>query len=101
MTKSIRNRVDLEGCEGTRSQPTSEKPNLDGDWINFYLLIILYIIQGIPVGLSGALPIILQSKKMVTYEDQVSWNHIQMYINNFRAVAYQRGFSMVRLGKYI
>lgn len=72
MTKSIRNRVDLEGCEGTCSKPTSEKPNLDGDWFNFYLLIILYIIQGIPVGLSGALPIILQSKKMVTYEDQVS-----------------------------
>ncbi|CAI6366795.1 unnamed protein product [Macrosiphum euphorbiae] len=74
MTKSIRNRVDLEGCEGTCSKPTSEKPNLDGDWFNFYLLIILYIIQGIPVGLSGALPIILQSKKMVTYEDQAAFS---------------------------
>lgn len=73
MTKSIRNPVDLEECEGTR-KPTSEKPNLDGDWINFYLLIILYIVQGIPIGLCGALPIILQSKKMVTYEDQAAFS---------------------------
>jgi len=75
MTKSIRNRVDLEEFEGTL-KATSEKPNLDGDWLNFYMLIILYIIQGFPIGLSGALPIILQSKKMVTYEDQVSLNYI-------------------------
>ncbi|XP_022174745.1 acetyl-coenzyme A transporter 1-like [Myzus persicae] len=73
MTRSIRNRVDLEGCEGTRKS-TSEKPNLAGDWLNFYLLIILYIIQGFPIGLSGALPIILQSKKMVTYEDQAAFS---------------------------
>jgi len=83
MTKSIKNRVDLEECKET-SKPISEKPNLDGDRLNFYLLIILYIIQGFPVGLSGALPIILQSKKMVTYEDQVSWNYILIVcINNF------------------
>lgn len=83
MTKSIRNRVDLEECEET-CKHTSEKPNLDGDRLNFYLLIILYIIQGFPVGLSGVLPIILQSKKMVTYEDQVGWNYIYFNcINNF------------------
>jgi len=50
----------------------AEKPNLDGDWLNLFLLIILYTIQGFPVGVSTALPLILQSKKMVTYEDQVS-----------------------------
>lgn len=72
----MKNQVDLEDRAGTCSNPTAEKPNLDGDWLNFYLLIILYIIQGFPVGLSGALPIILQSKKMVTYEDQVSCNYI-------------------------
>lgn len=83
MTKSIRNRVDLEECEET-CKPTSEKPNLDGDRLNVYLLIILYIIQGFPIGLCGALPIILQSKTMVTYEDQVSWNYIYINsINNF------------------
>jgi len=74
MTESNRNRVDRDGCEGT-CKSTFKKPNLNGDRLNFYLLIILYIIQGIPVGLSGALPIILQSKKMMTYEDQVSFNN--------------------------
>lgn len=75
MPESIRSRVDRDEFEGTHKS-TLEKPNLNGDRLNFYLLIILYIIQGIPVGLSGALPIILQSKKMVTYEDQVSLNYI-------------------------
>lgn len=75
MSKSIRSRVDQNEFEGTHKS-TFEKPNLNGDRLNFYLLIILYVIQGIPIGLSGALPIILQSKKMVTYEDQVSLYYI-------------------------
>lgn len=54
------------------SSYTSEKPNLNGDWLNFFLLIMLYIIQGFPVGLTLAISNILQSKKLVTYEDQVS-----------------------------
>lgn len=58
-----------------RSKTTSEKPNLnDGDWLNFYLLIMLYTIQGFPIGLSFALSTILQEKKMITYSEQVSWN---------------------------
>jgi len=75
MPELIRSRVDRHEFEDTHKS-TLEKPNLNGDRLNFYLLIILYIIQGIPVGLSGALPIILQSKKIVTYEDQVSLNYI-------------------------
>ncbi|CAI6347969.1 unnamed protein product [Macrosiphum euphorbiae] len=51
-----------------------EKPNLDGDRLNLFLLIILYTIQGFPVGVSTALPLILQSKKMVTYEDQAAFS---------------------------
>lgn len=57
----------------------SDVPNLNGDWLNFYLLILLYIIQGFPLGLSGAFPIILQSKKLVTYEEQVSINVTYIY----------------------
>lgn len=52
----------------------SEKPNLDGDRLNIFLLILLYIIQGFPVGVSTALPLILQSKEMVTYEDQAAFS---------------------------
>jgi len=53
----------------------STKPNLKGDRPNLFLLILLYIMQGIPFGFSiSALPIILQSKKVVTYGEQVIYN---------------------------
>lgn len=51
----------------------SDNSNLDGDRSNFCLLLTLYMVQGFPIGLSNALPIILQSKKSVTYGDQVSY----------------------------
>lgn len=50
------------------------KPNLKGDWPNFFLLLLLYTIQGLPLGISAALPLIFQSKKAVTYKDQVNQN---------------------------
>jgi len=49
-----------------------EKPNLKGDWLNFFLLLLLYTMQGIPFGLPLAMPIILQSNKNVSYNDQVN-----------------------------
>ncbi|KAE9541116.1 hypothetical protein AGLY_004361 [Aphis glycines] len=52
------------------SQSLPVKSNLKGDWLNFFLLILLYTIQGLPLGLAIALPIIFQSKKMVTYKEQ-------------------------------
>jgi len=51
---------------------SSEKPNLKGDWLNFFLLLLLYTMQGIQYGLSMAMPIILQSHKNVSYKDQVN-----------------------------
>ncbi|XP_060877595.1 acetyl-coenzyme A transporter 1-like isoform X2 [Metopolophium dirhodum] len=57
---------------------SAKKPNLKGDWLNFFLLLLLYTMQGIPFGLALVMPIILQSKKNVSYKDQaifslVSW----------------------------
>jgi len=71
MTTSSTNRK-VRGIDAPSRERTSEKPSLDGDWLNFCLLVMLYVIQGFPVGLSNALPIILQSQKTVSYEDQVS-----------------------------
>lgn len=71
MKKSHRIKNDSEAC-AVSNECTVEKANLDGDRLNFYLLILLYIIQGFPVGLCSAFPIILQSKNSITYEDQVS-----------------------------
>lgn len=57
----------------TESQVSSlAMPNLKGDWMNFYLLILLYTMQGMSYGLTWAFPIIFQSRKDVTYKDQVS-----------------------------
>ncbi|XP_022165996.1 acetyl-coenzyme A transporter 1-like [Myzus persicae] len=53
---------------------SAEKPNLKGDWLNFFLLLLLYTMQGIPFGLALAMPIILQSNKNVSYKDQAMFS---------------------------
>lgn len=44
--------------------------NLKGDWGNIALLFFLYTLQGIPLGLAGAIPMILQNRG-VSYKQQV------------------------------
>ena len=44
-------------------------PSLTGDWSNVILLLVLYVLQGIPLGLSGSIPMILSSQH-VSYHDQ-------------------------------
>lgn len=46
------------------------KPNLKSDWLNFFVLLLLYTMQGLPLGLSSAIPILLQSKKDTSYQDR-------------------------------
>lgn len=48
------------------------KPNLKGDWLNFFLLLLFYTMQGLPIGVSTAFPILLQGRKEVTYKEQVN-----------------------------
>lgn len=66
----------IQGDEPTKPSVTKEsmlvKPNLKGDWPNIYLLLLLYIMQGIPLGITNCIPIILQSKQNVTYKEQVN-----------------------------
>jgi len=50
----------------------AEKPNLKGDWLNFFLLLLMYTMQGVAFGLALVMPIILQGKKNVSYKDQVN-----------------------------
>ncbi|XP_064197577.1 acetyl-coenzyme A transporter 1-like [Anguilla rostrata] len=44
-------------------------PSLKGELGNVLLLLFLYVLQGIPLGLAGSIPLIMQSKK-VSYKDQ-------------------------------
>jgi hypothetical protein len=49
----------------------SNEPNLKGDWKNFFLLLLLYTMQGLPLGLISSIPVLLKSNKNVSYNDQV------------------------------
>jgi len=56
----------------------SSKPDLKGDWFNFFLLLLLYTMQGFPLGLTSAIPILLQSQNDISYQDQVNlYNEIK------------------------
>jgi len=73
-----------------------DKPNLKGDWLNIFLLFMLYIMQAIPVGLVTAISILLQSKQNVTYKEQVNvfgiliWNIFKLL--NKKNVTFVLGF---------
>ncbi|XP_015377304.1 PREDICTED: acetyl-coenzyme A transporter 1-like, partial [Diuraphis noxia] len=76
MKNSQQNHISPEELDMTLHS-MSTKPNLKGDRSNLFLLILLYIMQGIPFGFSiSALPIILQSKKVVTYGEQALLSYV-------------------------
>jgi hypothetical protein len=53
-----------EGC-------LSDGPGIRGDETNILVLLFLYILQGIPLGLAGAIPLILTNRN-VRYLDWAS-----------------------------
>jgi len=58
--------------EPTKSKVEKESvSDLKGDWPNIVILMLLYIMQGIPLGIVTVIPIILQSKQNITYKEQV------------------------------
>jgi len=52
-----------------------EKANLEGDYYNVALLLLLYILQGIPLGMAGSLPMILQNKN-ISYKQQAMFSFV-------------------------
>ena len=66
--------------DGPNSAPTNtnhekDNPGLKGDYSNILLLMFLYVLQGIPLGLGGSIPLLLQSRK-VSYKDQAVFSFI-------------------------
>ncbi|XP_078695620.1 acetyl-coenzyme A transporter 1-like [Branchiostoma floridae x Branchiostoma belcheri] len=53
----------------------SSKPDLKGDRHNIALLLFLYILQGIPLGLAGSVPMLLQSRQ-VSYHQQAVFSFV-------------------------
>lgn len=48
----------------------SSREGLSKDRGSILLLLLLYVLQGIPLGLAGSIPMILQNRH-VTYKEQV------------------------------
>lgn len=46
--------------------------DLTGDWGNVLLLLLLYMMQGLPLGISTAVPVLLKSNTDVSYRELVS-----------------------------
>lgn len=51
------------------------KSNLEGDYQNVALLLFLYVLQGIPLGMAGSIPMILQNKN-VSYKQQAMFSFV-------------------------
>eukprot|EP00397_Hematodinium_sp_SG-2012_P029843 GEMP01031562.1.p1 GENE.GEMP01031562.1~~GEMP01031562.1.p1 ORF type:complete len:530 (+),score=94.51 GEMP01031562.1:24-1592(+) len=50
------------------AKPVEKEPNLTGEWSNIFTLMVLYTMQGIPLGLSAAVPLIL-NERGISYSD--------------------------------
>lgn len=62
---------------GERSSTKSKDTlsNLKGDYGKIAFLLLLYVLQGIPIGLSAAVPLLLQNRK-VSYSDQALFSFV-------------------------
>lgn len=72
--KKMRSRSDsknylIDDEDGDEKKISNSAPGLKGDRLNIALLLFLYILQGIPLGLGGSIPLILQNSK-ISYKDQ-------------------------------
>uniref|UniRef100_A0A2S2QWK0 Acetyl-coenzyme A transporter 1 n=1 Tax=Sipha flava TaxID=143950 RepID=A0A2S2QWK0_9HEMI len=56
---------------------TRVKPNLKGDMLNVALLVLLYTLQGIPIGISSAIRTYVQNKK-VSYGQQAKFSMVDL-----------------------
>ena len=55
------------------------------------LLLFLYVLQGIPLGLSASIPMILQNRG-VSYKEQVRATAIASYVSNSSYLTFERIF---------
>ncbi|KAI3354419.1 hypothetical protein L3Q82_018935 [Scortum barcoo] len=93
-TQSADNMRDMDRPEASSSEPDVEeegenlirwsnsedgghrvRPGIQGELGNVSLLLFLYVLQGIPLGLAGSIPLILQSKS-VSYKDQAFFSFV-------------------------
>ncbi|XP_038062016.1 acetyl-coenzyme A transporter 1-like [Patiria miniata] len=72
---------DRDGLD-QRSTPSREDTDIEmeaeglkGDYSSIFLLLLLYVLQGIPLGLAGSIPLVLQSRK-ISYSMQAVFSFV-------------------------
>ncbi|XP_047451095.1 acetyl-coenzyme A transporter 1 [Mugil cephalus] len=80
-TSSSESEVEDETADLVRGSDSEDRrhcrvrPGVRGELGNVLLLLFLYVLQGIPLGLAGSIPLILQSKN-VSYKDQAFFSFV-------------------------
>ena len=64
-----------KSSEMDKKNDDEEKANLEGDYYNVALLLLLYVLQGIPLGMAGSIPMILQNKN-ISYKQQAMFSFV-------------------------
>lgn len=74
---AIDNRRSIDSVieNGEAGDIEDEAANIEGDRINLGLLLLLYTLQGIPLGLSNAIPMLLQ-KRGASYQTQAQFSFV-------------------------
>lgn len=65
----------IRGSDSEDRRRHKPRPGIRGELGNILLLLFLYVLQGIPLGLAGSIPLILQSKN-VSYKDQAFFSFV-------------------------
>lgn len=65
----------IQGSDSEDRNHQRVRPGIRGELGNVLLLLFLYVLQGIPLGLAGSIPLILQSKS-VSYKDQAFFSFV-------------------------
>ncbi|KAG7188580.1 hypothetical protein KM043_008210 [Ampulex compressa] len=79
MGTTMRRKMDKDGIiedGGNDSQHVIEHSDIRGDEKNIAILLFLYLLQGIPLGLCGSIPMLLQNRG-VSYRQQAEFSFVQ------------------------
>lgn len=77
MGTTMRRKIEKENTlEDGTGEPVHEHSDLRGDKQNIAILFFLYLLQGIPLGLCGSIPMLLQNRG-VSYRQQAEFSFVQ------------------------
>ena len=73
--RSVKSKAGESSIHAAAAGEEEESPDLSGDYHNICILVFLYVLQGIPLGLAGSIPLILQNRK-ASYSQQATFSFV-------------------------